>query len=189
MNSGDSSGGISGDSTTGNQSPLAVVLMLFGLLALASHGNELLRQAVIIPGSSADLGIAADCRADELEEEQLTLEECQLMVSSVKIFLSSSPVWFRSFQIALASLGAIAALLSIASAIALINRGASAPRLALIAAVLLLTLDVAGFVAAVNTGPLLRAQYLWPLLLWAAIHLCLLMALLRVAAAGEAASR
>lgn len=189
MNSGDSSGGNSDDSSTGNQSSLAVVLMLFGLLALASYGNELLRQAVIIPGSSADLGIAADCRADELEEEQLTLEECQLMVSSVKIFLSSSPAWFRSFQIALASLGASAALLSIASAIALINRRPPALRLALFATALLLVLDVAGFIAAVNTGPLLRAQYLWPLLLWVAIHLCLLMALLRVTQTDEAASR
>ena len=35
-----------------NFSWLAVVIMLFGLLLLASHSNELLKQAVIGPGLS-----------------------------------------------------------------------------------------------------------------------------------------
>jgi hypothetical protein len=84
-----------------NVSWLAVMIMLFGLLLLASHSNELLKQTVIGPGGSADLGMAADCRADELEEEQLSLEECQLMVSNVRIILSSSPQWYRSYQLTL----------------------------------------------------------------------------------------
>ena len=65
--------------------------MLFGVLLLASHSNELLKQIVIAPGSIAELGVPADCRADELEEEGLSLLECELMVSNVQIILASSP--------------------------------------------------------------------------------------------------
>lgn len=168
-----------------NVSWLAVVIMLFGLLLLASHSNELLKQAVIGPGSSADLGFAADCRADELEEEQLSLEECQLMVSNVRIILSSSPQWFRSYQLTLSSFGVAATLLSLVTAFGLINRQSPTLRLALVSIALLLLIDVAGFVAAVNTGPLLRAQYLWPLLLWISIHLCMLVAVIRFEQQGK----
>ena len=162
-----------------NVSWLAVVIMLFGLLSLASHSNELLKQAVIGPGSSADLGFAADCRADELEEEQLSLEECQLMVSNVRIILSSSPQWYRTYQLTLSSLGIAATLFSLVAAFALINRQSPPLRLAIVSVAMLLLIDVAGFVAALNIGPLLRAQYLWPLLLWVSIHLCMLIAVIR----------
>lgn len=168
-----------------NVSWLAVVIMLFGLLLLASHSNELLKQTVIGPGSSADLGFAADCRSDELEEEQLSLEECQLMVSSVRIILSSSPEWFRPYQLALSSLGMAATLLSLVTAFKLINSRNPTLRLAVVSIALLLLIDVAGFIAAVNTGPLLRAQYLWPLLLWISIHLCMLVAVIRFEQQGK----
>jgi hypothetical protein len=163
-----------------NFSWLAVVIMLFGLLLLASHSNELLKQAVIGPGSSADLGFPGDCPADELEEEQLSLEECQLMVSNVRIILSSSPEWFRSYQLTLSSLGIAATLFSLVTAFGLINRQSPPLRLLILSTALLLIIDVAGFVAAMNTGPLLRAQYLWPLLLWTCIHLCMLVAVIRI---------
>ena len=164
---------------TANFSWLAVVIMLFGLLLLASHSNELLKQAVLGPGSSSDLGFAADCRADELEEEQLSLEECQLMVSNVRIILSSSPEWFRPYQLTLSSLGIAATLFSLVPAFGLINRQSPGLGLAIVSTALLFIIDIAGFVAAVNTGPLLRAQYLWPLLLWICIHLCMLVAVIR----------
>jgi len=163
-----------------NVSWLAVILMLFGLLLLASHGNELLKQAVMVPDSSAALGVAADCRVDELEEEQLSLEECQLMVSNVRIILSSSPQWFRPYQLMLSSMGIVATLFSLGTAFGLLNRQSSTLRFAVVSTALLLTVDVAGFVAAVNIGPLLRAQYLWPLLLWVCIHLCMLVAIIRL---------
>lgn len=168
------------ESAKTNVSWLAVVIMLFGLLSLASHGTEMLKQAVIGPGSSADLGFAADCRADELEEEQLSLEECQLMVSNVRIILSSSPDWFRPYQLAFSSLGIAATLLSLVTAFSLINRKSPPLRLAIVSITLLLFVDVAGFVAAVNTGPMLRAQYLWPLLLWISVHLCMLVTVIRI---------
>lgn len=164
---------------------LAVVIMLFGLLLLASHGNELLKQTVIGPGSSADLGLAADCRADELEEEQLSLEECQLMVSNVRIILSSSPQWFRPYQLALSSVGIAATLFSLLTAFSLMNPQRPRLRLAIISVALLLFVDIAGFIAAVNTGPLLRAQYLWPLFMWISIHLCMLVAVVRFEQQGK----
>ena len=37
----------------------------------------------------------------------------------------------------------------------------------------LLALDGAGFAVALYTGPLLRALYLWNILLWFSIHLCM----------------
>ena len=117
---------------------------------------------------------------DELEEEQLSLEECQLMVSNVRIILSSSPDWFRPYQLAFSSLGIAATLLSLVTAFSLINRKSPPLRLAIVSITLLLFVDVAGFVAAVNTGPMLRAQYLWPLLLWISVHLCMLVAVIRI---------
>ncbi len=169
----------SNDSSTANLPWLALTIMLFGMLALASHGNELLKQTVISPGSSAALGIAADCRADELQEEQLTLQECELMVSSVRIVLSSSPDWFRGFQLALSGAGVAAALFSLITAFGVMNRQAPKLGIAAIAIGALLLLDICGFVVALNIGPLLRAQYLFPLLLWSAIHLCMLVSLVR----------
>lgn len=179
----------SGDRLTGKLSGLAALLMLFGLLSLASYGNELLKQVVISPGSSAEKGIAADCRADELEEEQLSLEECQLMVANVRIILSSSPDWFRGYQLALSGIGIAAALFSIATAFSLINSRSPSLPLAMAGIAVLFLLDIAGFVAAVSTGPMLRAQYLWPLLLWIAIHLCMFLAVVRLRQQEEASNR
>lgn len=157
---------------------LGAVAILFALLLLATQANELLKQIVITPGSSAELGIAANCREDELEEEGLSLQECQLMVSSVQIILASSPSWFRSFQIGWSALGSAAAVLCLVVSFGYINGNRPKHKLAIFSFALLVLLDVFGFFAAVNTGPLLRAQYLSPLLLWFFIHLCLLIAVL-----------
>ena len=90
---------------------IGVTSVLFGVLLLANHGNEILRQSVIAPGVAIES--AADCRPDELEEENLSLRECQLMVSNVQIILASSPSWFRSVSICLYLLGFFSALLSL----------------------------------------------------------------------------
>ena len=164
-----------------NVTGLAVLITLFGLLLLASHSNELLRQIVIVPGSSAELGVEAACRADELEEEQLSLQECQLMVVDVQIVLSSSPAWFRRYQLTLSSFGIAAAVLSFITAFGLINRQSPPFSLVAVSMGILLLIDLASFLAAVNTGPLLRARYLWPLLLWFVVHLCVLVAAIRLA--------
>jgi hypothetical protein len=157
---------------------LGVIAVLFGLLLLANQGTELLKQAVIVPGSAAEQGIAAACRLDELEEEGLSRQECELLVSSVQITLASSPDWFRPMQLGLSAFGCLAALLSLTVGFNLVNGKRLPNRWGVASFALLLAIDVAGFLAAVNTGPLLRAQYLWPLLLWFFIHLCLLIAML-----------
>lgn len=170
------------ENTSSNLACLAVLIMLFGLLALASHGNELLKQTVIVPGSTAELGTAADCRADELEEEQLSLDECQLMVANVRIILASSPEWFRSFQLLISGLGVAGAAFSAIAAFNLINRGTKSLNATMLSILFLLLLDIFGFIGAVNTGPLLRAQYLWPLVLWLAIHVTMLASVIRLKA-------
>jgi hypothetical protein len=164
---------------TGN-SWLGVIAVLFALLLLVNQGNELLKQIVIAPGSAAELGLAANCRADELEEEGLSLQECQLLVSSVQIILASSPTWFRPLQIGLSTLVSAAALLSLVVGFGLVKNAARITHVTVAAFALLVFLDVAGFIAAMGTGPLLRAQYLWPLLLWFFIHLCLFAAVLNM---------
>jgi hypothetical protein len=102
------------------------------------------------------------------------------MVSSVQIILASSPPWFRPFQIGLSLLVCGAALASMVAGFGLVNDSPRFIKLGVISFSLLVLLDVAAFTAALNTGPLLRAQYLWPLLLWFFIHLCLLMAAFKV---------
>ena len=92
---------------------IGLVAVIFGVLLLANHSNELLKQLVIAPGSVAELGVPADCRADELEEEGLSLLECELMVSNVQITLVSSPEWFRPLMFLLSVSGVLFAALSI----------------------------------------------------------------------------
>jgi len=172
-------------STATHSSPsaagLGAIIVLFGLLAFAGHANELLKQLVIAPGSAAELAISPDCRADELEEEDISELECLLLVSNVQIQLASSPEWFRPFQLATASAGSLLSLLSLFVGFALIKSRQESLKTGVICIGLLLALDVLGFIAATGTGPLLRTLYLWPLLLWFFIHLCMLLAIWRVA--------
>lgn len=155
---------------------LGAVAILFALLFFATQANELLKQIVIAPGSSAELGVEANCRADELQEEGLSLRECELMVSSVQITLASSPPWYRSFQIVWSAAGTAAAILCFVASFGYMTSNRPKHKLAIVSFALLLLLDIFGFFAAINTGPLLRALTLSPLLLWFFIHLCLLIA-------------
>jgi hypothetical protein len=168
-----------------NSKWLGVVAVLFGILLLANHGNEFLKQSVLTPGSAAELGVAADCRPDELEEEGLSLQECELMVSNVQIALVSSPAWFRSTMQWLSVFGILFATYSITSGIAFVGERKTNRTLVVLCFGGLVLLDLFIFVAAVNTGPLLRAQYLWSTLLWFFIHLSLLAAVLSAPSRSE----
>ncbi|NKB34823.1 MAG: hypothetical protein GKR91_17140 [Pseudomonadales bacterium] len=159
---------------------IGIVAVLFGILLLANHGNEFLKQLVVAPGSVAELGVPADCRADELEEEGLSLLECELMVSNIQITLASSPDWFRSALLALSFGGILFALLSIAVGMSFVNRTSPIGKLAGVCFAGLVAIDLLIFIAATNTGPLLRAQYLWSTLLWFFVHLSLLSAVFSV---------
>jgi hypothetical protein len=156
---------------------LGVLSILFGLLFFASNSNELLKQAVLTADAFAALQAEVDCRADELEEEGLSFRECELMLVQVEIALESSPRWFRSVQQILSGIGIVAALVSIALALSLGSNSGNGFTMRLMVWVLgaLVALDGAMFIAASQTGPLLRAQYLWPLLLWFFIHLSLVL--------------
>lgn len=156
---------------------LAVLSILFGVLFFASNSNELLKQGVLSAEAYAALQGEADCRADELEEEGLSLRECELMLVQIEIALESSPDWFRSTQKTLSGIGIATALLSIALSLSLGSNSNYGLTMRIMVWVLggLVVLDSAMFVAASQTGPLLRAQYLWPILLWFFIHLSLVL--------------
>jgi len=164
------------DLSTDGRSWLGTLTILFGILLFASHANELMTQVVIAPGTAADQGVVADCRPDELEEEGLSLEECQLMVTSVQIRLASQPTWFRSLQIVLTSVGALAAAFSIVVGIALVGAKSYSIKPAVSVFAVLLVIDLASFIAVSASGPLIRALYLEKLLLWFFLHLSLMLA-------------
>lgn len=152
---------------------LTLLTLVFGILFFASSSNELLKQAVLTEEAFAALQVEADCRADELEEEGLSLRECQLMVAQVEINLESSPDWFSSAQKILSGFGIAAALASMGLALSLgSGHGFTLRMLALVFGGLVV-LDSVMFIVALQTGPLLRAQYLWPIVLWFFIHLSL----------------
>lgn len=155
---------------------LGIVAVLFGTLLTGSHANEWLTQMVISPDSAAARGIEPECPEDELEEEGLTAAECRLMVSQIEIMIASRPAWFRAFQMSVASIGATLAFVSIFVGIALIDDRPWAWGAAMYTFGVLLAIDLAQFIAAVNTGPLLRATYLWNILLWFFVHLCMTVA-------------
>jgi len=152
---------------------LGIIAVLFGTLFAATQGNELLAQAVIAPGTAASRNVPVECREDEAQEEGVSVAECELMVANVRIMMASRPAWFRRAQMGLSFAGALVAFGSILVGVALVDarRWASAAAVAAFAA--LVALDAAGFAAALYTGPLLRAVYLWNILLWFSIHLCL----------------
>ena len=150
---------------------LGIVAVLFGTLFTAAQGNELMVQAVIAPGTAAARNVPADCRKDEAEQEGVSVAECELMVANVKVMIASRPDWFRGAQMGLACLGTLVAFGSILIGVALVDYRQWAPGAAALTFAILVALDVAGFAAALYTGPLLRALYLWNMLLWFSIHL------------------
>ncbi|MGI9289186.1 MAG: hypothetical protein ACR2P1_27700 [Pseudomonadales bacterium] len=150
---------------------LGVVAVIFGILQTAAHGNEWMTQKVIAPGTAAVQGIPPRCPEDELVEEGISSAECELMTAKVRIMIASRPDWFRGFQMGLSLIGTVVAFGSIFIGAALVQYRSWAPRAAVITFAGLLAIDAVGFAAATNIGPLLRATYLWNILLWFFIHL------------------
>lgn len=152
-------------------SALGAVIFLLGILLTASHGNEWMKQAVIAASAPAGQQLpAADCPADELEEEGLSLAECEHLLSRVRGFVLSAPDWFPRFQIALSALGTFIAAGSILVGTALVNARSWAPRAATVILALLIAIDLLAFIAAVNAGPIIRGEYLWGILVWFVLH-------------------
>lgn len=151
---------------------LGAVAIVLGVLLTAVHGNEWMKQGVIVQATPASGVVpAAECPEDELEEEGLSLAECEQMVANVQNFILSAPDWFFSFQMKLAFAGTLIAFGSIIIGAALVHYRSWAPTTAVLVFAALAVIDVIGFIAVVNTGPILRSMYLWDILLWFFIHL------------------
>ena len=70
---------------------------------------------------------------------------------------------------------------------ALIDRQSWAPAAAIAVFGALTLVDAVGFVAAVNTGPILRDVYLWNVLLWFFVHLMMTLGAVAGRASTDAA--
>ena len=157
---------------------LGIMAIVFGIMLTASHGNEVLTHIVYAPDTAAVHDLPIKCKPDELEEEGISLDECNLMGTNVKNVILSSPDWFRGFHITLSAIGTVIAILSVIVGIALVDYRKCIVKPAIGIFGVLLVIDVINFLAVVNTGPLLRAMYLQDTLLWAVIHLMLVAAAL-----------
>ncbi len=151
---------------------LGIAAVVLGLLLAAAQATELMKQAVIAHAAPAAAGAAAAaCPADELAEEGLSAGECLQLVSNVRNLTVSAPDWFPPWQMALSAAGSMFAVLSVIAGVALLDRRAWAPGAAAASFAALTAIDAGSFVAVLNTGPILRDLYLWPLLSWFVIHL------------------
>jgi hypothetical protein len=172
------------DSSSSAAAPLwaswtGILAILFGVLAAATHANEWMKHAVIEAATPEDRQLASPrCPEDELEEEGLSVEECEQMVARLQGYVRFSPPWFAPTLTAISAIGVLTAVFSIVVGIALVDARAWAPSIALPTFAALFVIDVAAFVAAVNAGPIIRSEYLWPTLTWATLHLVLLAAVL-----------
>jgi len=167
------------------QSWLGIVAIVLGVLLAATHGTEWMKQRVLINATPADGHLpAAECPEDELIEEGLSVAECEQLVSNVRSQVVSAPPWFPGLQSMLAAVGTVLAILSIGVGAGLIERRGWAPGAAIGVFGALTLVDAASFVAAVNTGPILRDVYLWNVLLWFFVHLMMTLG----AAAGRAST-
>lgn len=166
-----------GANRSGWASALGTVAVVFGLLVTVTHASEWMKQAVISASSPASQQLpAANCPAIELEEEGLTLAECEHMVARMQAYLLSAPPWFIPVQTTLSAIGTLAGLFSMFVGAALVDMRRWAPRLAIAVFSLLLLIDAVGFLAAMNAGPMIRSDSLWSTVVWFVLHLMLLTA-------------
>jgi hypothetical protein len=148
------------------------VAIVLGVFLTASHGNEWMKQSVLLEfAPQGQEWPAPVCPPEELEEEGLSQAECEFMVQYARGVWISAPGWFPKAQMLLSAAGTILALISVILGGALVNYKSTAvvPAIATFAA--LTFVDAAQFAAVVNTGPILRSLYLSTVLLWLVIHI------------------
>ncbi|MEX2516841.1 MAG: hypothetical protein WD572_08055 [Gammaproteobacteria bacterium] len=163
-------------STPNWASILGVVAIMLGVLMTAAHGNEWMKQSVITSNMPATGEMpAADCPAEELEEEGISLAECEYLVDHVKGISLATPDWFPGAMMTLAALGMALAFVSIVIGGALVNYTAWATTAAIAVFGGLAAIDMLQFAVVVNAGPILRDVYLWNILLWFVLHMMLLV--------------
>ncbi|MEX2495808.1 MAG: hypothetical protein WD448_06955 [Woeseia sp.] len=156
---------------------LGVIAVLLGVLLAAWHSNEWMKLAIVgEPPYTIETMPEADCEADELEEEGLTLAECRQLALNVHSISISSPDWFKGFHMRISAAGLLFALATVFIGVALVDYRAWAATAAVPLFGGFAILDTVAFTGVVNTGPLIREMYLWPILLWFFIHLTIAVA-------------
>ncbi|MDZ7736936.1 MAG: hypothetical protein U5P41_13200 [Gammaproteobacteria bacterium] len=168
-------------STTGSSafgpawaSSLGVIVIVLGVFLTAMHGTEWMKQYVMVNNMPAKEMPAADCPEEELEEEGISLAECEYMVEHVWGLGLSTPDWFPGVQMGLSLIGTLLAFLSIIIGGALVNYKSWALPAAVAVFGGLIAIDALQFMAVVNAGPIIRGMYLWSILLWLIIHLLMM---------------
>jgi hypothetical protein len=168
---------------------LGCIAVLAGLLIAPWYANEGVKMWIVgSPPFTVDAQPPPACDADELEEEGLSLAECRQMADALHTVSLSSAGWFPPYHGFVSVAGTLAALLSVAVGIALIETRAWGAHGALLAFGVLCAIDVLAFVGVVNTGPLIRQAYLPVLLLVTAAHLGMTIAALAAHASQRASS-
>ena len=163
-------------STPNWASILGVVAIVLGVFLTAMHGTETMKQYVIPANMPASGAMPeADCPLEELEEEGISLAECEFLVDHVKGIALSTPDWFPQTMMTLALIGTILAFASVIVGGALVNYTPWATTAAVVVFAGLAVVDLLQFAIVVNTGPVLRDIYLWSVLLWFLLHLMLLV--------------
>jgi len=165
------------DNLTGSRGPawasaIGVVAIVLGVFFTTTQANEWMKQYVMVDSMPASKP-AADCPEEELEEEDLSLAECEYLVDHVWGLGLSTPDWFPGTMMLLTALGTIVGFASIVIGGALVNYKAWASSVAVLIFVALLLIDAGQFMTVVNAGPIVREVYLWDILLWSFIHLLL----------------
>lgn len=155
---------------------LGVVAIMLGVFLTAVHGNEAMKQSVIVNNMPAS-GVMpeADCPEEELEEEGITVAECEYLIDHVAGIALSAPDWFPAAQVTLSGIGAVLAFISIIIGGALVNYTPWASKAAVTVFGGLAAVDLLQFAVVVNTGPTLREMYLGGILLWFILHLMLVV--------------
>ena len=155
---------------------LGVVAIVLGVFLTAMHGNEWMKQSVIAT-HLPETGVmpAADCPEDELEEEGITLSQCEFLVDFVGGYADATSETFDSAMKHLALAGMILAFLSVIIGGALINYTEWASKAAIAVFAGLALIDLVQFFVVAGAGPLIRDFYLWSVLLWLILHAMLLV--------------
>ncbi|MEM7027403.1 MAG: hypothetical protein AAF410_04165 [Pseudomonadota bacterium] len=158
---------------------VGIIIIVLGVYLTASHGNELMKHAVMDGKASVEIeGFQHDCPEDELKEEGISLAMCRQATFNTDSVLLSRPDWFRTSQLILMSFGTVLAFSSIFVGVGLVEYRLWAPMAATVVIGGLLAIDVVNFFTVVYAGPIIRQLYLWIILMWFFIHGVLLAAIM-----------
>ncbi|HCC81916.1 MULTISPECIES: hypothetical protein [unclassified Methylophaga] len=167
---------LNNSSTPNWASILGVVAIMLGVFLTAMHGTEIMKQYVMTSNMPVSGEMPeADCPLEELEEEGISVAECEYLVAHVQGVALSTPDWFPSTMMTLAAAGTLLAFASVIIGGALVNYTPWSSAAAVVVFIGLAVVDLLQFSAVVSTGPILRDMYLWSILLWFILHLMLLV--------------